>query len=161
MTTSVASRTGASVGPTTPPETRKPRRSLANRAARSAWPSATLKVPKKRMTGRKSKKNFIVWASARWRREVYRGRVDAEPFAARLGAVWKHMAQMRAAVVAADFDAHRPVRAVHDPLNQLAVDWLRVARPAAAGVELGRRGEERRTAADALVGAFVPVVPVL
>ena len=44
ITTTVASSTGASFAPTTPPETRKPRWLVAKAAAQSLWPSAYLKV---------------------------------------------------------------------------------------------------------------------
>ncbi len=44
ITTTVASSTGASPGPTSPPETRKPKCSDAKAAAQSLSPSAYLKV---------------------------------------------------------------------------------------------------------------------
>ena len=65
MTTTVASSTGASLAPTTPPETMKPKCSVANAAAQSLWASAYLKVPKKNRIGRKSSSSFMdSWGSA-------------------------------------------------------------------------------------------------
>src|SRR5687768_6596892 len=100
-------------------------------------------------------------SGAAGRLEVYRRRVDAEALAGRLGAVLEHVAEVRAAVVAAHLDAHHAVARVDDALDDLAVDRLEVAGPAAAGVELGARVEQRRAATHAAVAAFVPVVPVL
>ena len=48
-----------------------------------------------------------------------------------------------------------------DPLDAAWLDLLPVARPAAAGVELGAGLEQRLAAADAVVAAVGPVVPVL
>src|ERR1700756_1521100 len=70
------------------------------------------------------------------------------------------MAQMRAAVLALHFDAQHAVRAVGFLGDHFAVDRLEVARPAAAGVELGVRFEQRRAAADAVIDAAVPVVVI-
>src|SRR5947208_593558 len=169
ITTSVASSTGASSAPTTPPETMAPKWSVVKRAASSGCASAILNVPKKRMTGRKSNRNFIGAASTltrrsrlvRRRREVYRGRVDAETLTCGFGAVGEHVTEVGPAGPAAHFDAHHAVRAVGDALDHVGVDRLPVARPAAAGVELGARSEQRSAAADAVVAAVVPVVPVL
>src|SRR5258706_5276798 len=106
ITTTVASSAGASSVPTKPPDTMKPKLSVAKRAAQSTWFSAYLAVPKKRMIGRKSSRNFIEGprrgaAVPLLRGEVYRGRVDAVTLAGRLRAVVEHVAQVRAAVVAA------------------------------------------------------------
>src|ERR1700752_1947073 len=166
ITTTVASRAGASSVPTMPPETMKPKLSVAKRAAHSTWLSAYLAVPKNRMIGRKSSRNFIRGgrreaAVPLLRREVYRGRVDAETLAGRLRAVVEHVAQVRAAVVAAHLDAHHAMALVDDTLDHFAVDRLEVARPAAPGVELRVRLEQRSSAADAVVLAGVPVIPVL
>ena len=54
-----------------------------------------------------------------------------------------------------------PWRVVAHALDHFAVDRLPVAGPAAAGVELGGRFEQRRAAAHAQVLAGIEVVPVL
>src|SRR5436190_12882757 len=177
LITIVPSRTGASSVPTTPPDTMKPNALVAMAAAHSLCLSAYWKVPKKRINGRKSRNSFIGGARvsrsrslgrAGWalhgslllRLEVYRCRVDAETFPRRGRPVLEHVAQVRAAVVAAHFHPHHAVRGVHHALDDLAVHRLEVAGPAAAGVELGVRLEQRRAAAYAFVLAWVPVVPV-
>ena len=58
ITTTVASSTGASAGPTTPPETMKPSQSVARLAAQSLWPSAYLNMPKNSAIGKKVEQNF-------------------------------------------------------------------------------------------------------
>ena len=59
ITTTVASSTGASAGPTTPPATMKPSHSVPKAAAHSRSPSAYLNMPKKRAIGKKSNKIFM------------------------------------------------------------------------------------------------------
>ena len=59
ITTTVASSTGASAGPTEPPDTIKPSHSVAVLAAQSLWPSAYLNMPKNSAIGKKSKRIFI------------------------------------------------------------------------------------------------------
>src|SRR5678815_664478 len=68
---------------------------------------------------------------------------------------------MCAAVVATHLDAHHAMAVVDDALDHLAVDRLRIARPSAARIELRRRGEQQRSAADAAVAPLIPVIPVL
>ena len=63
MTTMVASSTGASSGPTTPPATMPPMCWVAKAAAQALLASAYLKVPKNRMIGRKSSSSFMRGAS--------------------------------------------------------------------------------------------------
>ena len=89
------------------------------------------------------------------------GGVDAEALAGRLGSVGEYVTQVAAAAVAADLDPDHAVALVDNALDDLAVDRLVVARPAAAGVKLGAAFEERRAAADAVVAAVVEVIPVL
>mmetsp|Transcript_57661 Transcript_57661/g.135726 ORF Transcript_57661/g.135726 Transcript_57661/m.135726 type:complete len:414 (+) Transcript_57661:2529-3770(+) len=174
ITTRVASSTGASWAPTTPPCTRKPKCSVANAAAASACPSAPLKTVKKRISGRKSSSSFMgtqtgaiptrprgTSGSAIVCHEIDRRRVDAIALPRGCGTVREHMAQMAAAVVAAHLHAHHAMAAVDDALDDLAVDRRPVAGPAAAGVELGAGLEQRRAAADATVLARFKVVPVL
>src|SRR5947209_16409244 len=140
---------GRAAAPTAPPDTMKPDAPVASAAAQSLWRSAYWKVPKNRISGRKSRKSFIGGARgiAGGRSgthgsglvggvEVYRRRVDAEPLARRLGPVLEHVAQVGAAVVAPHLDAHHAVALVDDPFHPLAVDGLEIAGPAAAGVEL-------------------------
>ena len=62
ITTTVASNTGASPGPTAPPETRKPKCSEAKAAAASLSLPANLNAAKNRMIGRKSASSFIAFA---------------------------------------------------------------------------------------------------
>jgi len=59
MTTTVASSTGASSGPTTPPDTRKPNWPVAKPAAHALCASAYLKAAKNSTIGRKSNSSFI------------------------------------------------------------------------------------------------------
>src|SRR4051794_40275135 len=65
---------------------------------------------------------------------------------------------MAAAVGAADLGAHHAVVAVLEQLDVGCVGRFGEARPAAAGVELGVRGEQLGAAAGAAVGAVVLVV---
>ena len=65
MTTIVANITGASPGPTWPPEDRRPKCSVAKLAAHALWPSVNLKVAKNSRIGRKSSTSFMVRDCAR------------------------------------------------------------------------------------------------
>src|SRR5436190_15785071 len=168
LITTVPSSTGASSVPTTPPDTMKPTAPVATAAAHSLWRSAYWKVPKKRIRGRKSRNSFIGSARRSGRGgsllvslEVYRRRIDAEALPGGRRPILEDMAQVRAALVAADLDAHHPVALVDHALDDLAVDRLPVAGPAAARIELGVGREQRRAASHAVVLSGVPVVPVL
>src|SRR5690606_26063515 len=63
------------------------------------------------------------------------------------------MAQMRIADVANDFGADHVMRAIDALAHVFLIDRLEIAGPAAAGIELGIRFEQRRAATDAGVSA--------
>jgi hypothetical protein len=70
------------------------------------------------------------------------------------------VAQVRAAVLAADLGADHAVGGVAHVLDEVTGGGLPVAGPAAARVEFGVGLEEFDPAANALVGALLEVVPV-
>src|SRR5262245_6464267 len=154
ITTMVASSTGASSGPTTPPATMPPRYWVANAAAHAVLASAYLKVPKNRMIGRKSSSSFMSGASVASARaaaaagrsslglEVDRCRVDAVALTGGLRPVLEHVPEVAAAVGAAHFDTRHAVAVVDQPLDAPGLDLRVPAGPAAAGVELGAAVEQ-------------------
>src|SRR5882672_12835065 len=93
------------------------------------------------------------------RLEIQRRRVDAVALARRLGAVGKDVAEMGGAAGAMHFRAGHEEAAVGLRLHGLLPGRLIEARPARAGIELGRRIEHRRAAADAGIHAVVVMVP--
>src|SRR5688572_16353092 len=80
-----------------------------------------------------------------------RNGVDAEPQAARRRAIGKHVSQMRVANVAQRLHALHAVALVEVIRDDARLERLREARPTRAAVELARRVEQRRVAADAVV----------
>src|SRR5687767_7709009 len=86
-------------------------------------------------------------------RFAQRNGVDAEPEAARRRPVGKHVTQVRVADVAGRLDALHAVARVEVVRDDASLERLREARPARAAVELARRVEQRRAAADAVVAS--------
>jgi len=66
---------------------------------------------------------------------------------------------MGVAHIADDFSAHHAMRAVNYLTHIFGIDGLEVAGPAATGIELGIRLEQRRIAANAGVDAVFMVIP--
>src|SRR5258706_8684103 len=125
LITIVPSSTGASSTPTMPPETMKPSQFVASAAAHSLFLSAYWKVPKKRISGRKSRNSFIRrCGSLRRGLEVYRRRVDAEPLARRLRPVLEHMAEGPAAPVGPGLHADHAMALVDHAPHPPPVDRL-------------------------------------
>src|SRR5512134_44081 len=145
--------------------------------------SASLKATKKRMTGKRSKRNFMQAALSHGRRpprvrpsdpaalpvpggasalvELERRRVDAVALAGGLGAVVEDVPEVRGAARAVHLRAAHEVARVLLRLDRVGRDRLPVGRPAGPGVELVRRAKQRLAAADATVHALLVVVPVL
>src|SRR5690606_18631041 len=92
--------------------------------------------------------------------EVERRRVDAVALSGRSRAVIKQVPQMRAAVRAAHLGADHPVAAVLAQLDVLLIDRIPEARPAAAGLVLRLRAEQRLVADDAAIQPLLVVVVV-
>src|SRR5208337_1451914 len=88
-------------------------------------------------------------------------RVHAVAQAGGLGAVVEDVAQVRVALGAQHFVAGHTDAAVGLVLHVLLGDRLPEAGPAGAGVELGRRAEQRVLAADAAEDPLGVQVPVL
>src|SRR6186997_303947 len=86
-------------------------------------------------------------------RFAQRNGVDAEAQPARWRPVGKHVAQVRVADVAGRLDALHAVAFVEVISDDALLERLREARPTRAAVELARRVEQRRAAADAVVAA--------
>src|SRR4029079_9291139 len=93
--------------------------------------------------------------------EVERAGVDAVAQPALVArTVVEHVAEVAAAVLADDLRAAHAVRVVLAHLDVLVQLGLGEARPAGAGLELGRRVEQLGAAARAAVDAVVMAVPV-
>src|SRR5215470_532726 len=140
--------------------------------------SESLNATKKRMTGKRSNRNFMraalshssqgpavkIGAPGACRAlalvELERGGVDAIALPGRLGPVVEDVPEVRIAPRAVHLGpAHEEARVLLG-LDRLRRGRLEVRRPAGAGVELVIRAEERLTTADAVVCAAIVVVPV-
>src|SRR3954453_7077367 len=94
--------------------------------------------------------------------ELERARVDAVAEAARVTrAVFEHVPEVAAAVAAGDLGAAHGRRVVGARLDRGGNGRLGEARPARAGVELGRGREQLRAAARTAIDAVLLDVPVL
>ncbi|VTZ65365.1 hypothetical protein EMEDMD4_790389 [Sinorhizobium medicae] len=78
-----------------------------------------------------------------------------------LGTVWEHMAKMTVTMRGAYFGADHTVRAIPQLVDIRGYDRLREARPAAAGFELVRRGEQGFAGNDVDVDTRSLVVVIL
>src|ERR1700694_982592 len=74
--------------------------------------------------------------------QVERRRVDAVTLAGRTGSVVEDVAEVRAAVAAANLGTHHAVAVVGAQLDALGDGRLREARPTGARLELGVRAEQ-------------------
>src|SRR5205823_6251920 len=92
--------------------------------------------------------------------EVERAAVDAVALPGRPGAVLEDVTQMPAAAAAHDLGATHEQAVVGTQLDGLGDRRLGEARPTGAGIELGVRREQRRTAAGTSVRAVLLGVPV-
>ena len=70
------------------------------------------------------------------------------------------MTQVAVADIAQDFGAQHAMRAVGLFAYIVAVDCYKIARPAATGIKLGVRGEQRGATAHAAIDAVFVVIPV-
>ena len=122
-------------------------------AAQSLRPSANLKVPKNRMIGRKSNRSFI------WRAKSIAAELMQKRSPVGSGPSSNTWPRCEPQLLQRTSTRTMPWLLVDHALDDLAVDRLPVARPAAAGVELGVRLEQRRAAADAVVAARRPSGP--
>ncbi len=71
------------------------------------------------------------------------------------------MAKVRVTHFAQDFGSHHAVAAIDLFCHMLGVQCLEITGPAATGIKLGIRGEQRRIAAHAGVNARLMMIPEL
>ena len=70
------------------------------------------------------------------------------------------MTQVRIADLAQDFSANHAVAAVHTLGDIGRINRLEITGPAAAGIKLGIRGKQRRSAANAMINTGFVVIPI-